>query len=588
MLWPGMTPEHVVYPHLWMEFNPGEITTVLTALVPRRVVCMLSSPPAEDGTILGAVLSQEEEWFKVKYATESIGEERLVALEALLEGEPPACFRFPSKNPFIPDDFSLVPSPASSGRPPSKLPNLSEGAPGGESLVLGEAWYKHDNLFHAPKVYTFFRISSTGVACSAQALALTHLYVELVKDSLTEHCYMADLAGLYYSFKDVEDGLLLRVYGFSQNCKVLALHIAQVMRSLVVEPDRLAVAIEELRRGYRNRLLKPLKHARHLRLRMLCDDIHPPATLAAALEGVTPAMVEDHANTIFQEAFLESYLTGNITPEQAGSIAREVHTAFKVGGEPTPRRRPRHCAQVPEGTNVVVSAPGFNPEDENSGIEVYFQLGEATLATCAMADMLHQVMNEPCFDVLRTKQQLGYVVDCGTRCTCNIVGFCFVIQSAKLTAEIADQRIESFVQGFGAALREMGASKMEEHRAALVAEKLEKDDGLSDEAWRHWHEIADSRYCFNRNEKEADAIRDISFETLLAWFDAHFTPGAAARRRLAIHVQSSKPPTGESDPKLEAQAPEDKLAVETEGVGPWRKRAFECRNSWDIAAEYAA
>ena len=196
-------------------------------------------------------------------------------------------------------------------------------------------------------------------------------------------------------------------------------------------------------------------------------------------------------------------------------------------------------------------------------------------------------MNEPCFDVLRTKQQLGYVVDCGTRCTCNVVGFCFVVQSPKLPSALVDQRIEAFVAGFAAALREMGPAKVEEHRAALVAEKLEKDDGLSDEAWRHWHEIADYRHCFNRNELEADAMRGITFEALLAWYEAHFTPGAAKRRRLAIHVQSQQAPTGESDASLEAAAPEPAQPLVVDGIHPWRASAFEHRNSWDIAAEYS-
>ena len=44
MLWPGMTPEHVVYPHLWMEFHPEEITRVTSQLVPRGMVVLLSSP----------------------------------------------------------------------------------------------------------------------------------------------------------------------------------------------------------------------------------------------------------------------------------------------------------------------------------------------------------------------------------------------------------------------------------------------------------------------------------------------------------------------------------------------------------------
>merc|ERR1712196_27795 len=100
-------------------------------------------------------------------------------------------------------------------------------------------------------------------------------------------------------------------------------------------------------------------------------------------------------------------------------------------------------------------------------------------------------MNEPFFDVLRTKQQLGYSVSCGTRCTSGVEGFCFVVQSNKVSPAVAEARVEAYVSQFASDLRGLEAKAFNDHRAALVAEKLEKDDALSDEAWRHWHEISE-------------------------------------------------------------------------------------------------
>jgi secreted Zn-dependent insulinase-like peptidase len=40
----------------------------------------------------------------------------------------------------------------------------------------------------------------------------------------------------------------------------------------------------------------------------------------------------------------------------------------------------------------------------------------------ALADLCEQVMYEPCFDELRTKQQLGYTVFCGMRLTQGVIG----------------------------------------------------------------------------------------------------------------------------------------------------------------------
>jgi len=59
----------------------------------------------------------------------------------------------------------------------------------------------------------------------------------------------------------------------------------------------------------------------------------------------------------------------------------------------------------------------FNPRSEdavspNSAILCYFQLGEYSFAKSAICTILVKLLNEPFFDQLRNKEQLGYVVQC--------------------------------------------------------------------------------------------------------------------------------------------------------------------------------
>ena len=46
-----------------------------------------------------------------------------------------------------------------------------------------------------------------------------------------------------------------------------------------------------------------------------------------------------------------------------------------------------------------------------------------------------QMMGEPCYDALRTKQQLGYSVHSGTRLTHGVLGFCVVVASGIMVAD---------------------------------------------------------------------------------------------------------------------------------------------------------
>lgn len=49
--------------------------------------------------------------------------------------------------------------------------------------------------------------------------------------------------------------------------------------------------------------------------------------------------------------------------------------------------------------------------------------------------------------VYRTKEQLGYVVDCSPRVTYRILGFCFRVQSSEFNPVYLQGRIDSFING---------------------------------------------------------------------------------------------------------------------------------------------
>ena len=51
---------------------------------------------------------------------------------------------------------------------------------------------------------------------------------------------------------------------------------------------------------------------------------------------------------------------------------------------------------------------GLNLEDENSSVAVYFQIGINTIETHAVASLFSHICKEPCFNTLRTIEQLGY------------------------------------------------------------------------------------------------------------------------------------------------------------------------------------
>ena len=103
------------------------------------------------------------------------------------------------------------------------------------------------------------------------------------------------------------------------------------------------------------------------------------------------------------------------------------------------------CRVFQRDTDLLITSAVANAKEANNVCEVYWQLGAGTVERCGMADLLEKVMEEPLFDVLRTKQALGYTVRCGTRLTRGWSGFCVTVKGAAVTALDAEARIEGTI-----------------------------------------------------------------------------------------------------------------------------------------------
>jgi len=75
----------------------------------------------------------------------------------------------------------------------------------------------------------------------------SRLFTELVKDSLNEYSYDADLAGLSYSFEQQGDGILLNADGYNDKLAVLLEVVVKRMKELKVDKKRFDIIVDQVR-----------------------------------------------------------------------------------------------------------------------------------------------------------------------------------------------------------------------------------------------------------------------------------------------------------------------------------------------------
>lgn len=85
-----------------------------------------------------------------------------------------------------------------------------------------------------------------------------------------------------------------------------------------------------------------------------------------------------------------------------------------------------------------------NEFHKSSCSSLYFQCGAQDDRSNVMVDLITQILSEPCYNALRTKEQLGYIVFCGARKANGANGIRFIVQSTK-HPEFVEERIEAFL-----------------------------------------------------------------------------------------------------------------------------------------------
>ena len=99
--------------------------------------------------------------------------------------------------------------------------------------------------------------------------------------------------------------------------------------------------------------------------------------------------------------------------------------------------------KLPDSCNYVFLKN--NTVHKTTSVECYYQCGVQSTRDNAIVELFCQVINESSFNVLRTQEQLGYIVASGVRNFGGAQGVRLIVQSDKSPAFL-DVRIENFLR----------------------------------------------------------------------------------------------------------------------------------------------
>eukprot|EP00457_Paulinella_chromatophora_P000869 gb/GEZN01000870.1/.p1 GENE.gb/GEZN01000870.1/~~gb/GEZN01000870.1/.p1 ORF type:complete len:1160 (-),score=151.63 gb/GEZN01000870.1/:87-3125(-) len=488
---------------------------------------------------------QKERWYGTEYSFQSTTMEEKLSWSS--QDIPPTLF-FPKRNLFIPTDFTLkfpqdnTEEELERGRQvvPVQLLNPAEDekkkASSSPSVPHtfyrpSKCWWKPDTTFRTPKVIVIIDYLSPAAYLSPEANLLTTLYAMLFEDSVSEFMYDAELAGMSYSVTPVSKGFQVIFKGYNHRIFVLMQEILSRVRDIRVDKQRFDVIKEQLERSIRNfDQDPPYKHALYDHISCTEEKRWHPHEKLAVIQKLGPEDVIAHGKEMFKHGAVECLVTGNILKEEALEMMRVVEKYLQYGKLAREELHQSRIVALPQGKHFVYTKPDYNAQDKNSAVVTSFQVGENTARTKAISDLLMHIMQEPCFDQLRTKQQLGYIVHAYVFDQKGVLWLRVLVQSSTHSVSDLSVRIQDFLQGFTKSLQNLAANDWEKHRSALIASKSRKWTGLADETFTHWEEIGTRQYRFTKTRDQVAVLEKLTLDEVVCFWLSHVATPAWSKQ----------------------------------------------------------
>ncbi|XP_077261361.1 insulin-degrading enzyme-like isoform X1 [Temnothorax americanus] len=512
--------------HVFTEWRPDLIEQIMEYLTPKNIRIHVVAKAYE------SIANETESWYGTKYKKEKVSKKMLDMWN--LAGYS-TDLKLPSKNEFIATTFDIKPQTKV-----EKFPIILEDT----SFV--RLWYKKDDEFLVPRARMIFDFVSPFAYMDPLSCNLTHMFVQLFRDSLNEYAYAADLAGLQWELTNSKYGITLAIGGYDDKQRVLLEKIMDRMVNFKIDPKRFEILKENYIRCLKNFAAEqPYQHAVYYLVVLLAEQVWLKDEL---LESTTSKYLnvdrlQQFIPQLLSKVHVECLIHGNVTITEATDVLKLIESKLTTAVPNIVPLLQRHLLlyreiKLDDGSHFLFEAE--NKLHKSSCAMVYHPTGLQSTESNMLLELLAQIIAEPCFNTLRTEEQLGYIVFSGIRKTSGAQGLRIIVQSDK-HPQYVEKRIDSFLDSMLEHISTMPEDQFEEHKKALAALRLEKPKMLSARCTLYWNEIVSQQYNFDRENIEVAYLKTITQQQLLNFCKENIH--SKARHKLSVHVISTESST---------------------------------------------
>jgi insulysin len=479
--------------HLYEDYNPSLISSFLDQLTNSNLIVGLGTRNFDE-TISKAGLKlddvENEKWYGTRYVkTEFIPiEKHTIELTGVLS--------LPAVNPFVAENFDMVMNNDHVKliddshtelwyKGPVMEPIINQQS---DDMMSAPLSYKLSSNYSRPIVNVSIVVDSIAHGRTRLEMLAAYILSNIVEKNLNMYTYDANMADLKFKIS-FHNNLIMAFAGYSDKMRVL---IDFVLNRLVNFESQIT------------------QHAYDV----AAHEVLLLSTKTTLIPSPTLDDVRRYYKEFFSKIHIKYVFHGNITIFDAISTA--MSTTAKIVSRFNSEALPKSEIINRPDTRIITNDESYLIKhsilkEGTNAVRYHIQLAVNAndLRTHAMMLLLGELIGEPFFNELHTKENFGYTCHACVEREKNIMSLVFSVQAVKPIDQIVE-RIKRFTEEFQQHLNDNVKIKVK----SMIDILVKNHESLKDEHLALCSEIKGNTYIFNRKDRYAQELRSITIEDM--------------------------------------------------------------------------